>query len=779
MSDEITPRLELEIGHVLFIDIVGYSKLLINEQTEALEALNAAVRSAPQFQSAEAAHSLIRLPTGDGMALVFLHSLEAPAQCAVEIATALRGHANFALRMGVHSGPVNQVSDVNGQINLTGGGVNVACRVMDIGDAGHILLSKRVAEDLEHYRQWQPHLHDLGLITVKHGVEIGIFNLYTGEAGNPALPVKIRRRGHRHFTSRRRLIVAALALTLLTAAALVWRTAHLANAGLSLLPNEKSIAVLPFESRSEDKANSYFAEGIQDEILTRLSKMRDLKVIARTSTQHYKSAPENLAEIARQLGVAHLLEGSVQKQGELVRVNVQLIQAPTASSIWAEIYDRKLTDIFAVESEVAKAIAEQLSVKLTGSEQNALSVKLTDNPDAYDAYLRGLTFEGHNGFAADSLVAKVKTYQRAVDLDPAFAQAWARLSSAHVWIYFQFERTPQRLARAKEALDQAMRLAPETGEVLLALGHYRYGTQDYEGALQAYTKARERLPNNAEILLRMGGVTRRLGHWEEALSLHTQAAELDPRNPETWKHQAWTLRGLKRYPEALIAFDRALQATPGDASLIAEKAVTYQMQGDLVSAGKTLETLPDDPAHPEIVPFRFNQWIYQRDYPPAIAALKAGLARPENFPKPAVAEAFSDLALVELLAGARESGLADARQSLAVMEEVHAQGDNNPWYVISHRAQTYSLLGDFPAALADAQRATAAYTRDAFVLPQALTVLARVQAQAGQADQAIATLERVLQMPCAYAVTPALLRLEPVWDPIRNDPRFQKLAQAQ
>ena len=272
-------------------------------------------------------------------------------------------------------------------------------------------------------------------------------------------------------------------------------------------PNEKSIAVLPFENRSEDKANAYFAEGIQDEILTRLAKIADLKVISRTSTQHYKSKPENLPEIAKQLGVAHVLEGSVQKAGDAVRINVQLIRASDDTHLWAEIYDRKLTDIFAVESEVAKAIAEQLSAKLSGSEQTALSLKLTDNTEAYDAYLRGLTFEGHGGFSAESLAEKVKAYGRAIELDPRFAQAWARLSSAHIWTYFQFDRTPERLALARQALDNAMRLAPDTGEVLLALGHFRYGTQDYEGAIEAYTQARVRLPNSSEVLLPMGGVT--------------------------------------------------------------------------------------------------------------------------------------------------------------------------------------------------------------------------------------------------------------------------------
>src|SRR4051812_43278510 len=389
MADETPARIELEIGHVLFIDIVGYSKLLINEQTEALQALNEAVRQSKHFRTADEERSLIRLPTGDGMALVFLHSLEAPVRCALEITEALRGRVKFALRMGVHSGPVNQMEDLNGALNLTGAGVNIACRVMDCGDAGHILLSRRVAEDLEHYRQWQAQLHDLGDITVKHGLEIGIFNLYTADAGNPAVPEKIRRGSRRRFAFRRRWTIAA-ALSLfaaLLAGFLLWQRSHLAKAGGAAAPNDKSIAVLPFENRSEDKANAYFTEGIQDEILTRLSKIGDLKVISRTSTQHYKSAPENLPEIAKQLGVAHILEGSVQKAGDSVRVNVQLIKAANDSHLWGDTFDRKLTDIFSVESDVAKAIADQLRVHLSGREEQVIAAKPTDNVEAYNAYL--------------------------------------------------------------------------------------------------------------------------------------------------------------------------------------------------------------------------------------------------------------------------------------------------------------------------------------------------------------------------------------------------------
>ena len=330
MSAEIKKEIQLEIAHVLFIDIVGYSKLPINQQRASVERLNEIVRGTDEFQAAETAGRLIKIPTGDGMALVFYQSPEAPVECALEISRASKEHSELRLRMGVHSGPVSGVIDVNKRANVAGAGMNIAKRVMDCADAGHILLSKHVAEDLEQYPHWQPLLHDLGECEVKHGVKVIAVNLYTEELGNPAVPEKFRQAKEKEQTAP------------------------------ATLATEKSIAVLPFENLSSDKENAYFADGIQDEILTRLSKIADLKVISRTSTQHYKSAPENLPEIARQLGVAHILEGSVQKSGDAVRVNVQLIKAADDSYLWADTFDRKLTDIFSVESEVAKAIAEQL-----------------------------------------------------------------------------------------------------------------------------------------------------------------------------------------------------------------------------------------------------------------------------------------------------------------------------------------------------------------------------------------------------------------------------------
>src|SRR3989475_9630038 len=402
MADEQKSKLRLEIAHVLFIDIVGYSKLRINEQSAQIDTLRDIVRGTEQFHAAEAEGKLLRLPSGDGGALAFRNSPEAPVLCAEEIAKALKSHPDIRVRMGIHSGPVNEVTDLNEQANIAGAGINIAQRVMDCGDAGHILVSKHVAEDLEQYDQWQPYLHDLGECEIKHGERLNLVNFYNHEIGNSAMPNKFSKSDKAASSAatqpgRSRYSTIALgigALIVVGAAALFFasRTAFRTASGrvqpvpaLAAAVSEKRIAVLPFENLSRDPDNAYFTDGIQDEILTRLSKIADLKVISRTSTPHYKSAPENLSEIARQLGVAHILDGSVQKSGEAVRVNVQLIKAANDSHLWADTFDRKLTDIFSVESEVAKAIADQLRAHLSGREEQVIAAKPTDNPQAYDA----------------------------------------------------------------------------------------------------------------------------------------------------------------------------------------------------------------------------------------------------------------------------------------------------------------------------------------------------------------------------------------------------------
>src|ERR1700731_4607787 len=404
MSTELEPDLQLEIAHVLFVDIVGYSKLLINEQRWSLGELNQVFRNTDAFRAAEQAEKLICLPPGDGMALAFTSTPDAPVRCALQASKALLDHPELKIRMGVHSGPVSGMTDLNDRSNVAGAGINTAQRVMDCGDAGHILLSKRVAEDLAQYRHWQPYLHDLGECEVKHGIRVSVVNLYTEELGNPAMPEKFSRvppveaavSAATKLTSkpaipRWPLIGAAvLVLGALAIGLLLFQSKRLPMAATtSAAIPEKSIAVLPFENLSANQENAFFTDGVQDEILTELAKIADLKVISRTSVMQYKSdVARNLREIGKQLGVAHLLEGSVQRAGGKVRVNAQLIDARTDGHQWAQSFDRDIADVFAIQSEIAKAIADQLRAKLSPSEKTAIEQPPTSDVNAFDLYTR-------------------------------------------------------------------------------------------------------------------------------------------------------------------------------------------------------------------------------------------------------------------------------------------------------------------------------------------------------------------------------------------------------
>jgi len=512
MSVESKKEIQLEIAHVLFIDIVGYTKLSIRDQHAAIEELNRLVRASEQFQRAEAASRLLRIPTGDGMALVFYTSPEAPVQCAVEVRCALKEHSRLQLRMGIHSGPVSGVVDVNERANLAGAGINTAKRVMGCGDAGHILLSKHVAEDLEEYQKWRPLLHDLGSCEVKHGVRVSVVNLYGDQFGNPKLPQRFEAAQKRRTRLRWGVMAAALLALAVVIAAIATFSRYREQSALPA--PEKSIAVLPFENLSHDSDNAYFAEGIQDEILTRLSKIADLTVISRTSTRHYKSAPENLPSIARQLGVAHILEGSVQKSGDAVRVNVQLIKAANDSHLWADTFDRKLTDIFSVESDIAKAVADQLRAKLTGREEQEIAAKPTDNSEAYDAYLRGLAYTLKTVPSTANALGAQKYLREAVRLDPKFARAWALLSSVDSVGYLTKTLQPMVALReeARQAAETALSLRPDLGEVLMAKGYYHYGClKDYGTAIRYFEQARQILPNDSRIPELLAYVTRRRG----------------------------------------------------------------------------------------------------------------------------------------------------------------------------------------------------------------------------------------------------------------------------
>src|SRR5947199_1689138 len=630
MSAEVKKEIELEIAHVLFIDIVGYSKLSINEQRAAVDELNEVVLVSEQFQKAEAGARLLKIPTGDGMALVFYTSPEGPTQCAVEISRILREHPRLQLRMGIHSGPVSGIVDVNERANLTGTGINLAQRVMDWGDAGHILLSKHVAEDLEEYEQWRPLLNDLGTCEVKHGVRVSIVNLHSDEVGNPQLPKKFQAlKKHRARARWAAMTAALLALAAIVAGIAVFSRYRV---GSTTAAPEKSIAVLPFENLSEDKANAYFAEGIQDEILTRLSKIADLKVISRTSTQHYKSAPENLREIAKQLGVAHILEGSVQKSGDAVRVNVRLIKAANDSHLWADTLDRKLTDIFSVESEVAKAIADQLRAKLTGEEEQVIAAKPTDNPEAYDAYLRGLAYTLKTQNTPANALGAQKYLREAVRLDPKFALSWALLSYVDSVGYTSLSLQPTVALReeARQAAETAITLQPNLGEAVLAKGYYHYSClKDYDTAVGYFEQARQFLPNSSRIPESLAYVERRRGQWDRSESYFNEAERLDPRNVSILTQHALSYMELRRFPEAVRKFDQVLDITPDDLDTLVLKAAIAQAEGDLPRASAILAPLhpaTDDSGTLEIKAY---QAILERRPTQIIPRLKEILAKPD------------------------------------------------------------------------------------------------------------------------------------------------------
>jgi len=781
-------ELKFEIGHVLFIDIVGYSKLLITEQSDQLQTLKEIVRGTEQFRIAEAEGKLLRLPTGDGGALVFRTSPEAPVLCAMEIAKALKSHPELRVRMGIHSGPVNEVTDLNEQANIAGAGINIAQRVMDCGDAGHILLSRHVAEDLEHYPRWQAHLHELGECEVKHGVRISVVNLYNEDVGNPAVPERFRKAQAAAPPAQPTVIsstkpslglvsgIVSLAALAILGVFLVPRFFH---SGDQAAPTNKSIAVLPFDNLSSEKENAYFAEGIQDEILTRLSKIAALKVISRTSTLKYKSAPDNLREVGRQLGVANVLEGSVQKIANAVHINVQLIRVATDEHVWAESYNRKLDDVFGVEGEVAGAIADQLNAKLTGAEVKAITVKPTQSAAAYDAYLRGLAIE-RNSASDSSYQEAAAAYANAVQMDAKFALAWARLAATRSYLYFNGVDTKANSAAAvKQAADQAFALQPELGEAWIAQGCYRYRVQqDYAGGLKAFKEAQKRMPNSSFVLEYMGFVERRLGLWKEAEAHYEKAAELDPRDLHIFiEIGSDFLNYLRRFDDAQAALDRALEISPDNQEALAGKASIFQSEGRLDEAAKQLARIPADSTENEVLFARVEQAVYERRFDAAIGLIQPKVAslRPGE-----ALSGFTRNFLVQLAHCQEWAGHADeARASYErVIQATKPSADSAVRSDIAshyYLAAAYAGLGDKANALDQAHRNVADLADDAISRAVAETLLAQIQARFGDLDSAIAALPHLLEVPAG--ITRADLRFDPLWDPLRKDPRFQKLLQ--
>jgi TolB-like protein/Tfp pilus assembly protein PilF len=545
--------------------------------------------------------------------------------------------------------------------------------------------------------------------------------------------------------------------------------------------SQKSIAVLPFENRSGEKANAYFAEGIQDEILTRLSKIADLKVISRTSTQHYKSTPENLREIAKQLGVAHILEGSVQKSGEAVRVNVQLIKAANDSHLWADTFDRKLTDIFSVESEVAKAIADQLRAKLTGHEEQVIAAKPTDNVEAYDAYLRGLAYTLKTTVTPANALGAQKYLREAVRLDPKFALGWALLSfvDSNGYLTATLQPTVALREEARQAAETALTLQSNLGEAVWAKGYYHYAClKDYDAAIRYFEQARQLLPNNSSIPESLAYVTRRRGQWDQSEAYFNEAELLDPRNVNLLTQHATSYICLRRFPEALRKLDQVLNLTPDDAGILAVKAAIAQAEGDLRRAAALLRPLHSNASDSSNLGIRIYQATLERNSAQIIPRVKEELAKPDPALGFQTGELRFWLGWAQDVAGDHAGAQESWRQARSELEPFLKEQPNN-YNLLGDLALTNMGLGDKPAAFALVERAMAAVPieKDAIDGPIPIDFLARVAAQMGEPDRAIAALQRLLSIPSPSLppLTPALLQLDPMFDPLRGDPRFQKL----
>jgi TolB-like protein/class 3 adenylate cyclase len=798
MAAKLKSGSHLEIAHVLFIDVVGYSKLLVNEQREVVEQLNRTVRKTPQFRKSEGAGKLIRIPVGDGMALVFFQTPEEPVQCAMEIARALKNHPSIRLRMGVHSGPVDQVKDVNDRLNVAGAGINIAQRVMDCGDAGHILVSKRVADDLAQDRLWQPHLHELGEVELKHGQKVGIVNLYTEELGNARPPEKfepLKQKQDASITGRdtssilrdKRALAVAAILLLAALAIGFWKFHHSAAPKLtstSATMSEKSIAVLPFENLSEEKANAFFADGVQDEILTNLARIADLKVISRTSVMQYKNrVARNLHEIGQQLGVAHLVEGSVQRVANRVRVNAQLIDARTDAHLWAQTYDRDLADVFAIQSEIAKAIADQLQAELSPSEKTAIERPPTTDIAAFDLYTLAknafLTIPFRANRKGDYLQAIDRLNQAAVR-DPSFFEAYCLLAHLHDDLYFfGIDHTPERLAQAAAAVEAAFRLRPDAGEAHLARAEHLYhGYRDYHGAVAELEIAHRVLPNNPYLFVLTGSIARRQGKFKEALPSYQRALELDPRNVAILQLIGTNYQMLRRYAETAAMLDSALAIKPDD---VETKVVRAQVDLDWKADTRPLHQTIDEihqkepAAIQKIANFMLLCALVERDVTAAEAALAALGDNPFGHDEMYFSPKFNEGIVARL---AKDENKARAAFALAREQQekvVQAQPNYGP--PLCMLAVIDGALGRKEDALREGRRATELLpvSKDSINGEQLLEYYAVVAAWAGEKDLALEQLQKAIRLPGYGITTYGQLKLLPHWDPLRGDPRFEQI----
>ena len=815
MSTEVKKEIELEIAYVLFIDIVGYSKLVTHEQRRLLDLLNGIVRQAEHFRSAEAKSRLITMPTGDGMALVFYNTPEAPVECALEISNAASEHPELKLRMGIHSGPVSGVVDVSGRSNIAGAGINIAQRVMDCGDAGHVLISKHMAEDLEQYGHWKRNLHDLGECEVKHGVRVSVVNLYTEDLGNPEVPRKFRHARQEAAlpvltekrTGSRSWLIAAAAVVLIAGLGVggfLWsrrsvpagsnRQAVRAETEAvetgrppSALPAPaavptKSIAVLPFENLSDEKQNAYFTDGVQDEILTDLAKIADLKVISRSSVMQYKTGvARDLRKIGQELGVAHLLEGSVQRATNKVRVNAQLINARTDAHEWAENYDRPLDDVFAIQSEIAKAIADQLQAKLSPSEKNAIEERPTTDVAAFELYSRAKDLILNTGFSAISaqnLLAGIDLLNQALARDPSFFAAQCQLAYAHDTLYaLGTDHTPARLALADKALRAASQLRPDAGETHLARANHLYlAYRDYDGALAKLEVVRGTMPNSPRVFELTGFIARRRGAHEEGLRNLERAVALDPRNFYTLQQLAISYELLRRFADEIAILDRALSIKPDDAETKAGRALVFlDWKGDTRPLHQTIDEIRAK--NPEAVKSVADVWflcaLADRDASGAETALDALGDATFGDDQVQFDAAFGRGLLGRMLKDENKARSAFEASRPEQEKIVQEQAEFGPAVCIL--ALIDAGLGRKEEALREIRRALelVPMEKDSTNAIHMIHYSAIVYAWVGEKDLALQNLAKAAQLP--GFLNYGRLKLLPWYDPLRGDPRFEKI----
>jgi TolB-like protein/class 3 adenylate cyclase/Flp pilus assembly protein TadD len=798
MAAEVKKEIQLEIAHVLFTDIVGYSKLPIHQQRAFVERLNEIVRGTDEFQAAEKAGRLITIPTGDGITLVFYHSPEDPVECALEISRSLRKYPELRLRMGIHSGPVSGVIDATGKANVAGAGINMAQRVMDCGDAGHILLSKHVAEDLEEYPHWQPHLHELGECEVKHGVRVSLINLYTRDLGNPQLPEKLKQAQLEQAARaaatrppptlrRKHVLIAAGALLIIVSALGVWiysRQASIISAAV-----EKSIAVLPFENFSDEKENAFFADGIQDDILTSLAQIQGLRVISRSSVMGFRasSGVRNLRAISKALGVANVLEGSVRREANRVVVNVQLIDALRDRHLWANRYDRTLNDTLGLQGELAGEIADALRVTLSPAEKARFQKKPTSDTEAYLIYLQANQIQRNPDTLLEDFKKAEQLYLQVITLDSQFALAHARLASTQAQIFHFYEPLDTWKSKARAEATKALQLQPDLAEAHLALAQCAYWIdQDYAQAIRELATASHFSPNNGDIGELMASIKRRQGHWQEALNAFEHSQKIDPQNPNIVRNLVFTNTALRNWPEASrwAAQMRAMAPT----SLVAKIQsgyVDFWWKGDTRLLKSLLSQVPEgiDPDG-AITSVRWEVAMLDRDFAGARKVLENSTATELSYTNEAMTpksflNGCIDLAQGDNVAAQKSFEMARPIFEKAVEEapENAARHANLGWF--------YAFSGRKEDAIREGRRAVELKpeSKDAFDGAGMSSYLALIYARVGEKDLAFPLIERLLNTPGAvdsvdYSITINDLKYRWEWDPIRSDPRFQKLLAA-